>query len=396
MSDRRHPRSRRLHRAGDARPRARAPGARARRARLRLARRPAGARRSTRGLNGSLPAFVSNAEALAAAPTLVFLLPRQRARGRARAARRRASSSTSPARTGSRDAVALPAVVRLRASAPGALPTGATRCPSSTRRTGRLIANPGCYATAALLALAPLRDVDRPERRSSSTPSRASPARAATLKATLARGLRAREPLAVRGRRAPARARDRAGARLPRLLRPAPAAGPARAARDLLRRRATRTLRELLEAAYADAPVVRVLPGGRRAGDRARPGHRRRRDRRLRRPRDRPRDRRLRDRQPRQGRRRPGDAEREPRARPRPRPPGCGSQECSYERHRREGLRRLAASHAGIRRRTARPRGRPLAAPRDRRGDVHAQPRAGRCRRRLDASTSRSPSRRRS
>ena len=33
---------------------------------------------------------------------------------------------------------------------------GATGCPSSSRRHGPLIANPGCYATAALLALAPL------------------------------------------------------------------------------------------------------------------------------------------------------------------------------------------------------------------------------------------------
>ena len=59
--------------------------------------------------------------------------------------------------------------------------------------------------------------------------------RGADAEGVVARGLGARERLAVQGRLAPARARDRAGARLPRLLRPAPAAGEARAARDLLR-----------------------------------------------------------------------------------------------------------------------------------------------------------------
>ena len=45
-------------------------------------------------------------------------------------------------------------MVRLRASARPA--PGATACPSSSRREPPLVANPGCYATAALLALAPL------------------------------------------------------------------------------------------------------------------------------------------------------------------------------------------------------------------------------------------------
>ena len=99
-------------------------------------------------------------------------------------------------------------------------------------------------------------------------------------------------------------------------------------------------LRALARGRVRDGARRDGAAGGDRAGALARPGHRRRRDRRLHRPRDRHRDRRLRARQPRQGRGRPGRAEREPRARPRPRRPGCGSRGCSYERHRRQGLRR--------------------------------------------------------
>ena len=63
------------------------------------------------------------------------------------------------------------------------------------------------------------------------------------LQAELARRLGARERLRLQGRATPARARDRAGARLPRLLRPAPPPRPARAHRDVLRRRRTRPRR---------------------------------------------------------------------------------------------------------------------------------------------------------
>ena len=78
---------------------------------------------------------------------------------------------------------------------------------------------------------------------------------------------------------APARAGDRAGARLPGLLRAAPAARAARAARRRVTCSRTRTLRALLEDAYADAPAVRVLARGRRARAVARAAHGRRRDR---------------------------------------------------------------------------------------------------------------------
>ena len=53
-------------------------------------------------------------------------------------------------------------MVRLRAPAPARSATGATRLPELFPPQGRLIANPGCYATAALLALAPLADAIDP------------------------------------------------------------------------------------------------------------------------------------------------------------------------------------------------------------------------------------------
>ncbi len=83
------------------------------------------------------------------------------------------------------------------------------------------------------------------------------------LKPTLARGLRAREPLAVRGRRAPARAGDRAGARLPGLAScrtccRCAAACSRRVTSASRRRPAARCSR----TAYAGSEVVRVLPEG--------------------------------------------------------------------------------------------------------------------------------------
>ena len=75
-----------------------------------------------------------------------------------------------------KDADAVPAVVRrARTSAPSSSPSSPTGCPSctATRSSGRpLVATPGCYPTAATLALAPLvaRRRRRAERASSSTP----------------------------------------------------------------------------------------------------------------------------------------------------------------------------------------------------------------------------------
>ncbi len=273
---------------------------------------------------------------------------------------------------------------------------GATACRSCHRAEGRLIANPGCYATAALLALWPAArgDLDGDvvvDAKSGMTGA------GRTLQRALARGRGARELLAVRRRRAPARARDRAAARLPGLLRAAPAARAARAARHLLRAHRTPTCARCSRRRTPASAVVRVLPEGvepelgRVQGtDAAEIGVFADRatgtaivD--------------LRDRQPRQGRRRPGGAEREPRARPAGDRRAAARGACWYERHRRRRASSPRASPPG----SAGATGKDLAivrsrAARGRRGDVHPQPRAGRLPAGRTASTSRSPSRRRS
>ena len=100
-------------------------------------------------LNGSLPAFASNDEALAAGADVVFLCL-----GDERAA------AVEPPEQGV--VVDLSGVHRLAdaaialrhyPAAPGAWSYG---LPELSPPSERLIANPGCYATAALLALAPL------------------------------------------------------------------------------------------------------------------------------------------------------------------------------------------------------------------------------------------------
>ena len=182
--------------------------------------------------------------------------------------------------------------------------------PELSRPEGRAIANPGCYATAVLLALAPLAgDVDPGSVVVDAMSGMTGAGR--TPKASTHAGLRSRERLAVQGRRAPARRRDRPAARVPGLVHAAPPARPARAARDVQRpldgRRPPRPPRGALRV----EPGRHRPPRGRRPRARARPAHRRGRDRRLRRPAHRPHDRDLRARQPRQGRRRPGGAERQ-------------------------------------------------------------------------------------
>lgn len=91
-------------------------------------------------LNGSLPAFVSNDEALAAGADVVFLcVPNDRA-----------AAIEPPADT---VVVDLSGAHRLAGSAAGAW---SYSIPELFPPTGNLIANPGCYATAALLSLVPL------------------------------------------------------------------------------------------------------------------------------------------------------------------------------------------------------------------------------------------------
>jgi N-acetyl-gamma-glutamyl-phosphate reductase len=108
-------------------------------------------------LNGSLPRFVSNDEALASGAEVVFVcLPNERA------------AALSPP-DGGTVVVDLSGAHRLREAdlyaawygfehpAPESLGEWAYAVPELWPPEGRRIANPGCYATAALLALAPLR-----------------------------------------------------------------------------------------------------------------------------------------------------------------------------------------------------------------------------------------------
>jgi N-acetyl-gamma-glutamyl-phosphate reductase len=113
-------------------------------------------------LNGSLPAFVSNPEALASGADLLFLC----------LGHDEAAAIEPPA-----DAVVvdLSGGHRLRDAGlyddwygfahpfAGALADWSYALPELYPPTSRLIANPGCYATAALLALAPLANAIEPE-----------------------------------------------------------------------------------------------------------------------------------------------------------------------------------------------------------------------------------------
>jgi N-acetyl-gamma-glutamyl-phosphate reductase len=107
-------------------------------------------------LNGSLPAFVSNQEALEAGAHVVF----------ACVDNERAAALEPPAEA---VVVDLSGAHRLLDPAlysawygfdhphPESLPAWEYAVPEASPPSGRLIANPGCYATAAILALAPLR-----------------------------------------------------------------------------------------------------------------------------------------------------------------------------------------------------------------------------------------------
>ena len=106
-------------------------------------------------LNGSLPAFVPNEEALAAGTDLIF----------ACFGHERAAALEPPADavvvdlSGAhrlQDPALYPAWYGFDHPRPKSLADWSYAVPELAPPTGRLIANPGCYATAALLALAPL------------------------------------------------------------------------------------------------------------------------------------------------------------------------------------------------------------------------------------------------
>jgi N-acetyl-gamma-glutamyl-phosphate reductase len=100
-------------------------------------------------LNGSLPAFVPNDEALAAGADVVFLCV-----GNERAAAVEPPADTVVVDLSGAHRLADPAQARAYyGTAPGAW---SYSIPELVPPAGNLIANPGCYATAALLALAPI------------------------------------------------------------------------------------------------------------------------------------------------------------------------------------------------------------------------------------------------
>ena len=112
-------------------------------------------------LNGSLPAFVSNEEALASGAEVVFIC----------LGHEEAAALEPPAGA---VVVDLSGAHRLRDAGlyaewygfehprPDALGAWSYAVPELWPPAGRLVANPGCYATAALLALAPLADAIDP------------------------------------------------------------------------------------------------------------------------------------------------------------------------------------------------------------------------------------------
>ena len=121
-----------------------------------------------------------------------------------------------------------------------ARPSSPTACPScsATRSVGAsLVAAPGCYVTAAALALAPLVRgglIER-DRAWSSTPPRACPVPAGALKADHHLLHRRRGLHRLRAARPPPHARDRAGHRRPGALHPPPRADEPGDPRHLLR-----------------------------------------------------------------------------------------------------------------------------------------------------------------
>jgi N-acetyl-gamma-glutamyl-phosphate reductase len=103
-------------------------------------------------LNGCLPAFVANDEAFADGADIVFVCL-----GNERAAQVEPPEGSVVVDLSGVHRLADPEVALLHyPAAPGAWSYG---LPELYPADGQLIANPGCYATAALLALAPLGDV---------------------------------------------------------------------------------------------------------------------------------------------------------------------------------------------------------------------------------------------
>jgi N-acetyl-gamma-glutamyl-phosphate reductase len=211
-------------------------------------------------LNGSLPSFVRNEEALAAGADVVFLCVEHR----------EAAAFEPPAGA---VVVDLTGAHRLRDASlyeewygfehphPGSLGDWSYAIPELFSPAGRLIANPGCYATAALLALAPLAGAIDPASVVVDAKSGVSGA-GRSLKASSHAGfvLENLSPYRVGSHQHAPEIEQALGfpvCFVPHLLpvrRGLLATCYAQATAD--------DLRERLEAAYAGSAVVRVLPAG--------------------------------------------------------------------------------------------------------------------------------------
>lgn len=211
-------------------------------------------------LNGSLPAFVSNEQALASGADVVFACL-----GNNRAAVLEPPEDTVVIDLSGahrlQDAALYPAWYGFEHPRPGGLPDWSYAVPELYPPTGPLIANPGCYATAAILALEPLRGAIDPDDVVIDAKSGVSGA-GRELKASSHAGfvLENISPYRVgTHQHAPeiAQALGFPVCFVPHLL-------PIR--RGLLAtcyvRPGAVDLRELLEEAYASSAVVRVLPDG--------------------------------------------------------------------------------------------------------------------------------------
>ncbi|HEY2074223.1 MAG TPA: N-acetyl-gamma-glutamyl-phosphate reductase [Gaiellaceae bacterium] len=204
-------------------------------------------------LNGSLPRFVPNEDALAAGADVIFLCL-----GNERAAAIEPPADTVVVDLSGAHRLADPVSARAwYADAPGAWSYG---LPELYAPVGNLIANPGCYATAALLALAPLAGAIDPHSVVVDAKSGVSGA-GRELKSSSHAGfvLENLSPYAIGTHRHAPEIAQQLGfpvTFVPHLL-------PIR--RGLLATCYVQTdadARDLLEDAYADSAVVRVLPGG--------------------------------------------------------------------------------------------------------------------------------------
>ncbi len=208
-------------------------------------------------LNGALPPFVSNEEALAAGAELVFCCL-----DHDEAARLEPPSGAAVVDlTGAHRLVDEAQATEWYGTAPGAWSYG---LPELYPPSGPLVANPGCYATAALLALGPLAGAIEPDGVVVDAKSGVSGAgRALRPSSHAGFVLENLSPYAVGAHRHAPEIAQQLGFAVtfvPHLL-------PVR--RGLLATCYARSsegsseeLRSLLEAAYARSPVVRVLPEG--------------------------------------------------------------------------------------------------------------------------------------